>query len=44
VDFVLPGGMVLEPFVYRLLVGPDLEKIFAYRKNKLKQLFGGAKR
>jgi ligand-binding SRPBCC domain-containing protein len=43
VDFVLPGGILLEPFVYRLLVGPDLEKIFAFRKSKLKQLFGGAK-
>jgi len=40
VDFVVPGGMVLEPFLYRLLVGPDLEKIFAYRKDKLKELFG----
>lgn len=37
VRYAVPGGTL----VHRLLVGPDLRKIFAYRGRKLHQLFGG---
>jgi ligand-binding SRPBCC domain-containing protein len=31
VDYAIPGWIV-EPFLYRWLIGPDVERIFAYRK------------
>ena len=40
VDYALPGWL-LEPLLHRFLVGPDLAAIFAYRKEKLQQLFPG---
>ena len=33
-------GWVLEPLVHRLLVGPDLRTIFAYRRERLTELLG----
>jgi hypothetical protein len=30
----------LAPLVDRLLVRPDLERIFAYRRQRLKEIFG----
>jgi ligand-binding SRPBCC domain-containing protein len=34
VEYAVPGGW-LEPLVHRFLVGPDLRKIFAYRRRRL---------
>jgi len=36
VTYAAPGG----PLVHRLLVGPDVRKIFAYRREALAGLFG----
>ncbi len=36
VDYAVPGGWPIE----RLLVRPDLEKIFRFRRTKLLELFG----
>jgi ligand-binding SRPBCC domain-containing protein len=38
VTYVVGGGL-LEPLVHRLLVGPDLRKIFAYRQQQLQERF-----
>ena len=40
VRYAVPGGPLLAPVVERLLVRPDLERIFAYRRQRLKQIFG----
>jgi ligand-binding SRPBCC domain-containing protein len=39
VDYALPGW-VLEPLIHRLVVGPDVERIFAFRRQKMEELFG----
>jgi ligand-binding SRPBCC domain-containing protein len=39
VDYAVPGGP-LEPLLHRLLVGPDLTAIFAYRQERLRERFG----
>jgi ligand-binding SRPBCC domain-containing protein len=39
VDYAVPGGP-LEPLLHRLLVGPDVAAIFAYRQAKLREQFG----
>ena len=39
VHYASPGGPLLEPFLHHLLVGPDVERIFEYRRMKLEQLF-----
>ena len=38
VEYAIPGGP-LEPLVHRLLVGPDVAAIFAYRREKLRERF-----
>jgi ligand-binding SRPBCC domain-containing protein len=40
VEYGVPGGRVVE----KLLVGPDLKRIFAYRQRVLEQLFNPNKR
>ncbi len=42
VRYAVPGGPLLEWLVDRLLVRPDLERIFAYRRERLQQLLGEA--
>jgi ligand-binding SRPBCC domain-containing protein len=37
VDYDVPGGYA----VHQLLVGPDLIRIFTYRQERLRQIFGG---
>jgi ligand-binding SRPBCC domain-containing protein len=37
VDYDVPGGYV----VHQLLVGPDLIRIFTYRQERLREIFGG---
>ena len=39
VDYAVPGGP-LEPLLHRLLVGPDVAAILAYRQEKLRERFG----
>ena len=39
VGYAVPGGP-LEPAITRLIVEPDLARIFAYRERKMRQLFG----
>jgi ligand-binding SRPBCC domain-containing protein len=38
VDYAVPGW-VLEPLVSHWVVMPDVERIFAYRREKMRQLF-----
>jgi len=38
VDYAVPGW-VLEPIVARLIVGPDVQRIFDYRQSKMRELF-----
>ncbi len=38
VDFAVPGGL-LEPALARLIVAPDVRRIFAYRRQKMKERF-----
>jgi ligand-binding SRPBCC domain-containing protein len=38
VDYAVPGWL-LEPLVHRLVVGPDVRRIFDYRKRKMIELF-----
>ena len=38
VEYAVPGGP-LEPVLHRLLVGPDVAAIFAYRRDKLRERF-----
>jgi ligand-binding SRPBCC domain-containing protein len=40
VDYAVPGG-IIEPLVSRWLVTPDVERIFAYRREKMREMFGG---
>lgn len=42
VRYAVPGGPLLEALVERLLVRPDLERVFAYRRAVLAGLFGAA--
>jgi hypothetical protein len=37
VDYDVPGGYA----VHQLLIGPDLIRIFTYRQERLRQIFGG---
>jgi ligand-binding SRPBCC domain-containing protein len=37
VDYDVPGGYA----VHQLLVGPDLVRIFTYRQQRLREIFGG---
>lgn len=39
VDYAVPGWL-FEPLVARWLVAPDVERIFAYRREKMTALFG----
>ena len=39
VDYAVPGWLV-EPFLHRLIVGPDVRRIFAYRGQRMRELFG----
>lgn len=41
VDYAIPGWLA-EPLIARLVVAPDVERIFAYRRRKMQELFGGA--
>ncbi|HXG42679.1 MAG TPA: SRPBCC family protein [Dehalococcoidia bacterium] len=41
VRYAVPGGPLLAPLLDRLLVRPDLERIFAYRRRRLLELLGG---
>ena len=38
VDYAVPGW-ILEPILERFVVRPDIERIFAYRKAKMQELF-----
>jgi ligand-binding SRPBCC domain-containing protein len=40
VDYAVPGWL-LEPLLDRWVVGPDVRGIFAYRRKKMIELFGG---
>jgi ligand-binding SRPBCC domain-containing protein len=39
VRYAVPGGP-LEPLLHRLLVGPDVRRIFAFRQDRMQELFG----
>jgi len=39
VDYAVPGWLA-EPLVSRWLVAPDVERIFAYRRVRMQELFG----
>jgi ligand-binding SRPBCC domain-containing protein len=39
VEYAVPGGLI-EPAITKWLVGPDVGRIFAYRKQKMQELFG----
>ena len=41
VDYAVPGWL-LEPLLDRFIVGPDVRRIFAYRRAKMQELFGKA--
>lgn len=32
-------GWIVEPLIYRLFVGPDVERVFAFRRSMLKKIF-----
>lgn len=40
VEYAVPGG-VLGPLVRRLFVGPDVTRIFDYRRGRMTRRFGG---
>ncbi len=42
VRYAVPGGLLLEGSVNGLLVRPDLERVFEYRRAALAGLFGAA--
>jgi len=37
------SGWIIEPLIARLLVTPDIERIFQYRRRKMEELFGTPK-
>lgn len=39
VEYAVPGW-ILEPLIVRWLVGPDMARIFGYRRDKMRELFG----
>ncbi len=39
VDYAVPGWL-MEPLLSRWIITPDVERIFAYRRRKMEQLFG----
>jgi ligand-binding SRPBCC domain-containing protein len=39
IDYAVPGGLI-EPLLSRLFVTPDVERIFAYRRQKMQELLG----
>src|SRR5262249_61728421 len=43
VDYAVPGWLV-EPALSRLVVTPDVERIFAYRRARMQELFAGSPR
>jgi len=40
VEYEIPGW-IFEPLINRFFVGPDLKRIFAYRRNELQKQFSG---
>jgi ligand-binding SRPBCC domain-containing protein len=40
VDYAVPGWL-LEPLIDAWVVGPDVRRIFAYRRERMRQRFGG---
>jgi ligand-binding SRPBCC domain-containing protein len=42
VDYAIPGGY-LEPALHGFLVGPDVRRIFEYRRRVLLELFGNGR-
>lgn len=42
VRYAVPGGAGLERLVHRWIVGPDVERIFAYRRRHIREQFGAA--
>jgi ligand-binding SRPBCC domain-containing protein len=39
VDYAVPAWL-LEPLIHRLVVGPDVGRVFEYRRRKMEGLFG----
>jgi ligand-binding SRPBCC domain-containing protein len=39
VHYILRGGRLIRPLLQRMFVGPDLEKIFRFRQDRLAQIF-----
>jgi len=39
VHYIPRGGALIRPFLQRMFVGPDLEKIFGFRQDKLTEIF-----
>ncbi|MFQ3593236.1 MAG: SRPBCC family protein [Gemmataceae bacterium] len=39
VDYAVPGW-ILEPLVHAWVVGPDVQRIFAYREQQMRRRFG----
>ena len=42
IDYALPGWL-FEPLLARLIVARDVERIFAYRRRRMQELFGQAR-
>lgn len=40
VRYAVPGGPLIERVVQRVAVGPDVEKIFDFRQERLREIFG----
>jgi ligand-binding SRPBCC domain-containing protein len=40
VNYQVPGGSLFGPVIHRLMVQPDVERIFAYRRQRLEELLG----
>ena len=40
-EYAIPGGIV-EPIIYRLFVGPQVKRIFAYRTQAILEVFGAS--
>lgn len=43
VDYAVPGWL-LEPTIHKILVGPDVRRIFAYRQAKMREILAHGKR